>query len=77
MSSAEFECPKEAQRGAGVRTPKKVVEYEAKYDVVTLTGDFDSQSPRGKPEHVPLVVANVKRVVNALQVRNQQTNPLK
>jgi hypothetical protein len=76
MSSAEFECPKEAS-GSGARTPKKAVTYDDKYDVVTLTGDFNSQSPRGNPEHIPLSVPNVKRVVNVLQVRNRKANSLK
>ena len=50
------------------------VKYEVKSDVVTLTGEVNSQSKRDHAEKVATGVPNVKQVVNDLQVKNQKAS---
>ena len=50
------------------------VKYEVKSNVVTLTGDVNSQSKRDQAEWVATSVPNVKQVVNDLQVKNQKAS---
>jgi len=48
------------------------VKYAVKNNVVTLTGEVDSQSKRERAERVASDVPNVQQVVNELQVRKQK-----
>ena len=48
------------------------VKYAVKNNVVTLTGDVDSQSKRARAEEVASTVPNVQQVVNELQVKAQK-----
>jgi len=48
------------------------VKYSVKNNVVTLTGDVDSQAKRGRAQEVASRVPNVQQVVNELQVRGQK-----
>lgn len=48
------------------------VKYAVKNNVVTLTGDVDSQSKRGRAQEIAATVPNVQQVVNELQVRGQK-----
>jgi hyperosmotically inducible periplasmic protein len=48
------------------------VKYAVKNEVVTLTGDVDSQSKRTRAEEVAAAVPNVQQVVNELQVKAQK-----
>jgi osmotically-inducible protein OsmY len=48
------------------------VKYTVKNNVVTLTGDVDSQAKRGRAQEVASTVPNVQQVVNELQVRGQK-----
>ena len=48
------------------------VKYSVKNNVVTLTGDVDSQSRRGLAQEVASRVPNVQQVVNELQVKAQK-----
>ena len=48
------------------------VKYAVKNNVVTLTGEVDSQSKRARAERVASEVPNVQQVVNELQVRKQK-----
>jgi len=48
------------------------VKYEVKSSVVTLTGTVSSEAKRTEAETVAAAVANVKQVVNDLQVKNQK-----
>ena len=50
------------------------VKYEVKSNVVTLTGEVNSQSKRDQAERVAASVPNVKQVVNDLQVKNQKAS---
>ena len=50
------------------------VKYEVKSNVVTLTGEVNSQSKRDQVEKVAAGVPNVKQVVNDLQVKNQKAS---
>jgi osmotically-inducible protein OsmY len=50
----------------------KNVSYAVKNNVVTLTGDVDSQSKRAQAEQVASAVLNVQQVVNELQVKGQK-----
>ena len=50
------------------------VKYEVKSNVVTLTGDVNSQSKRDQAGWVATSVPNVKQVVNDLQVKNQKAS---
>jgi osmotically-inducible protein OsmY len=48
------------------------VKYTVKNEVVTLTGDVDSQSTRAQAQDVAAAVPNVQQVVNELQVKSQK-----
>ena len=48
------------------------VKYAVKNNVVTLTGDVDSESKRGQAQEVASRVPNVQQVVNELQVKAQK-----
>ena len=48
------------------------VKYAVKNNVVTLTGEVDSQSKRGRAQEIAATVPNVQQVVNELQVRGQK-----
>jgi len=48
------------------------VKYTVKNNVVTLTGDVDSQAKRGRAQEVASTVPNVQQVVNELQVKAQK-----
>jgi len=48
------------------------VRYAVKNEVVTLTGDVDSQSTRTRAQNVAAAVPNVQQVVNELQVKAQK-----
>ena len=50
----------------------KNVNYAVKNQVVTLTGEVDSQSKRGQASHIASSVPNVLQVVNELQVKEQK-----
>ena len=50
------------------------VKYAVKSNVVTLTGEVNSQSKRDQAERVATSVPNVKQVVNDLQVKNQKAS---
>jgi hyperosmotically inducible periplasmic protein len=50
------------------------VKYEVKSNVVTLSGEVNSQSKRDQAERVAASVPNVKQVVNDLQVKNQKAS---
>lgn len=51
---------------------QKLVKYEVKNAVVTLSGEVESQSRRAAAEQVAAGVPNVKQVVNTLQIKNQK-----
>jgi hyperosmotically inducible periplasmic protein len=51
---------------------RKNIEYKVKNGVVTLTGEVNSQTKRGRVEYVASRVPNVNQVVNELQVKNQK-----
>jgi hyperosmotically inducible periplasmic protein len=48
------------------------VKYTVKNNVVTLTGDVDSQARRGRAQEIASTVPNVQQVVNELQVKAQK-----
>ena len=50
------------------------VKYSVKNNVVTLTGDVDSQALRGQAQQVAASVPNVQQVVNELQVKGQKAS---
>lgn len=50
------------------------VKYAVKNNVVTLTGEVDSQAKRARAEVVASAVLNVQQVVNELQVRAQKAS---
>ena len=50
------------------------VKYAVKSNVVTLTGEVNSQSKRDQAGLVATNVPNVKQVVNDLQVKNQKAS---
>ena len=50
------------------------VKYQVKSNVVTLSGEVNSQSKRDQAEQVATSVPNVKQVVNDLQVKNQKAS---
>ena len=50
------------------------VKYEVKSNVVTLSGEVNSQAKRDQAERVATSVPNVKQVVNDLQVKNQKAS---
>jgi len=51
---------------------QKLVKYEVKNAVVTLTGEVESEAKRAAVERTAARVPNVKQVVNTLQVKNQK-----
>ena len=53
------------------------VTYAVKSSVVTLTGEVNSQAQRTQAEAIATAVANVKQVVNDLQVKNQKASSSK
>ncbi|MEI7639719.1 MAG: BON domain-containing protein [Syntrophus sp. (in: bacteria)] len=53
------------------------VKYKVKNNVVTLTGELNSQEKRNQAEQVAMRVPNVKQVVNDLQVKNQKASSSK
>ena len=50
------------------------VKYDVKNNVVTLTGDVDSQSKRARAQKVASAVLNVQQVVNELQIKGQKAS---
>ena len=50
------------------------VKFAVKSNVVTLTGNVNSQSKREQAERVAAGVPNVKQVVNDVQVKNQKAS---
>src|ERR1700719_3068751 len=52
----------------------KVVKYEVKSGVVTLTGEVNSANKRARAEKVAAAVPNVQQVVNNLQVKDQKAS---
>jgi osmotically-inducible protein OsmY len=50
------------------------VNYSVKNEVVTLTGEVDSQSKRARAQNVASAVLNVQQVVNELQVKKQKAS---
>ncbi len=50
------------------------VKFAVKSNVVTLTGEVNSQSKREQAERVAVGVPNVKQVVNDVQVKNQKAS---
>jgi osmotically-inducible protein OsmY len=50
------------------------IKYAVKNQVVTLSGNVDSQSKRARAEKVASDVVNVEQVVNELQVRGQRAS---
>jgi hyperosmotically inducible periplasmic protein len=50
------------------------VKYAVKNNVVTLTGEVDSQSKRARAQNVASAVPNVQQVVNELQVEKQKAS---
>ncbi len=51
---------------------QKIVKYDVKNGVVTLTGEVNSHSTRALAEQIASSVPNVKQVVNDLQVKGQK-----
>lgn len=52
----------------------KVVNYEVKSGVVTLSGEVNSEDKRALAQQVAAGVPNVQQVVNDLQVKNQKAS---
>jgi osmotically-inducible protein OsmY len=50
------------------------ISYAVKNEVVTLTGEVDSQSKRARAQNVASAVLNVQQVVNELQVKKQKAS---
>jgi len=50
------------------------VNYAVKNEVVTLTGEVDSESKRKRAENVASAVLNVHQVVNELQITRQKAS---
>ncbi|HEY1757615.1 MAG TPA: BON domain-containing protein [Bryobacteraceae bacterium] len=50
------------------------VSYSVKNQVVTLTGEVDSQGKRARAQNVATAVLNVQQVVNELQVKRQKAS---
>jgi len=50
------------------------VKYSVKNEVVTLTGDVDSENKRAEAQNVASSVLNVRQVVNELQVKAQKAS---
>lgn len=53
---------------------QKVVKFDVKNGVVTLTGEVNSQSLRAEAETIATSILNVKQVVNELQVKDQKAS---
>jgi hyperosmotically inducible periplasmic protein len=53
---------------------QKMVKYDVKNGVVTLTGEVNSQSRRAQAEKIAASVANVNQVVNDLQIKEQKAS---
>jgi osmotically-inducible protein OsmY len=53
---------------------QKVVKYDVKNGVVTLTGEVNSHSTRALAEQIASSVPNVRQVVNELQSRSQKAS---
>ena len=53
------------------------VKFAVKSNVVTLTGEVNSQSKREQAGRVAAGVPNVKQVVNDVQVKNQKASSSK
>jgi hyperosmotically inducible protein len=51
-----------------------MVKYDVKNGVVTLTGEVNSQSRRTQAEKIAASIANVKQVVNDLQIKEQKAS---
>lgn len=51
---------------------RKSVNFSVKNNVVTLTGDVNSEAKRAQAEQVAAAVPNVRQVVNELQVKGQK-----
>jgi len=56
---------------------QKIVKYDVKNAVVTLTGNVNSQAIRNQAEKVASEVPNVKQVVNDLQLKDQKATSTK
>ncbi len=52
----------------------KNVNYAVNHQVVTLSGEVDSQSKRGQAQDIAAAVPNVLQVVNTLQVKEQKAS---
>jgi hyperosmotically inducible protein len=52
----------------------KIVKYEVKSGVVTLTGEVNSENKRARAEKVAAAVPNVQQVVNNLQIKDQKAS---
>ena len=52
----------------------KNVNYAVNNQVVTLTGEVDSQAKRGQAQNIAAAVPNVQQVVNELQVKEQKSH---
>jgi hypothetical protein len=55
---------------------QKIVKYDVKNGVVTLTREVNSQPKRALAEQIASAVPNVKQVVNDLQIKNQKASSL-
>jgi hyperosmotically inducible periplasmic protein len=53
---------------------QKIVKYDVKNGVVTLTGEVNSQPRRAQVEQIASSVPNVKQVVNNLQIKDQKAS---
>jgi hyperosmotically inducible protein len=53
---------------------QKIVKFDVKNGVVTLTGEVNSQSLRAEAETIATSILNVKQVVNELQVKDQKAS---
>jgi hyperosmotically inducible periplasmic protein len=56
---------------------QKIVNYDVKNGVVTLTGEVNSQSRRTQAADIASSVPNVQQVVNNLQIKNQKATSSK
>lgn len=52
----------------------RVIKYDVKNGVITLTGNVNSQDRRASVEQLAAGVPNVKQVVNELEVKNQKAS---
>ena len=53
---------------------QKIVKYDVKNGVVTLTGEVNSESKRGQAQQIASSVPYVQQVVNDLQIKNQKAS---